>query len=87
MSLTAENVVEIIEFSLSSGCDWSSTTHNNGVWPVKLSSTTLGQKKRCHCFTVIGASLSEPHTSGTALRKCVNIQCSRASQPTFKNPH
>ena len=46
MSLTAENVVEIIEFSLSSGRDWSSTTHNNGVWPVKLSSTTLGQKKK-----------------------------------------
>ena len=23
---------------------------------------------------IIGASLSEPHTSGTALRKCVNIR-------------
>ena len=58
MSLTAENVVEIIEFSLSSGCDWSSTTHN-GVWPVKLSSTTLGQKKKVIVlgFTKINAEV------------------------------
>ena len=42
--------VEITEFSLSSGRDWSSTTHN-GVWPVKLSSTIrLGKKKMSLCL-------------------------------------
>ena len=29
---------------------------------------------RRECLREIGASLSEPHTSGTALRKCVNVR-------------
>ena len=38
---------------------------------------------------IIGASLSEPHTSGTALRKCVNIRtclfaCLRPYTVNFK---
>ena len=38
---------------------------------------------------IIGASLSEPHTSGTALRKCVNVRmyvlaCLRPYTVNFK---
>ena len=34
---------------------------------------------------IIGASLSEPHTSGTALRKCVNVRaCLRPYAVNFK---
>ena len=42
-----------------------------------------------HHTVMIGASLSEPHTSGTALRKCVNVRtyvlaCLRPYTVNFK---
>ena len=38
-----------------------------------------------HTSAIIGASLSEPHTSGTALRRCVCIQpCLRPYTVNFK---
>ena len=38
--------------------------------------TTTPGSYIAHTWAVIGASLSEPHTSGTALWKCVNIHTS-----------
>ena len=50
-------------------------TERNGTEPEVIDAQygrgdwTRGQK-----LALIGASLSEPHTSGTALRKCVNVR-------------
>ena len=42
----------------------------------------------CTLSVVIGASLSEPHTSGTAFRKCVNVRaCLRPYTVNFKWAH
>ena len=43
------------------------------------------QTKQSKYMCMIGASLIEPHTSGTALRKCVNIRaCLQPYTVNFK---